>query len=1620
MMKQRNSIGGLYLKTDSAMTADIAERAQQYVDKKDAAAVYIFAQYFFEFSLAEKLKTYTLEELGAMAADAYQFFKERTKNVPKVRVYNPSKKEQGWERQYTVIELLNDDMPFLVDSLSEEIARQGLKIIYMTHPVLTVKRDAKGRLKTMEARQVPLPANKTAESLIHFQVSYVGTEKKRARLKKILQDVLKAVRCSVDAWPELTERTKGIAQYVTSLKTMLPKKTPPKAAQAFLADVEEIEQFFTWLKDNNFVFLGYIEHHVVKGKMVPVPETALGQCTLENMWLPSFTEAKIPPEQILKTVHITKSSEKSKVHRSAHMDIISLQKLDKKGQVTGICYIAGMFTSIVYYQSARRIPLLHRKIALIQQRSGFSLSGHSGKALAAILEDFPRDELFQASVDELFEMAMGVVTLTTTPRVRLFLRKDESERFVSCLVFLPRDRLSTVLRKKIEAILEEALKGVVSNHYTQVAESHLARLQIIIKTTPGTIPAYNLQLLEDKVEREARIWTDDLLEELERRFGGKEGPETYEQYKEAFSLSYTTRFSVEDAYYDILKIRQVVETGHSMFDVYQSVQEANPDVMHIKIYSPHTQLALSKVMPILENMGIDVIDEHTYQVTPTLLEKQESIWIHRFRFLVQTATRPKLKEIKRNFEDAIVKVWDGHLQNDNLNKLIVYAHLEWRAVALLRVYIKYLQQIRFPYTQNYIQEALTAHPRTVRALVELFYVRFDPAFSANRESKTKQIVQNIEKVLGQISNLAEDRIIRAFMETILATWRTNFFQKDAEGHAKSYISFKINSRAISFMPKPRPYAEIFVHSPRVSGIHLRGGKVARGGLRWSDRREDFRTEVLGLMKAQMSKNAVIIPVGSKGGFVVKQMPKEGGREAMMQEGIECYKIFLRGLLDITDNLAGGKVVPPKEVVRYDGDDPYLVVAADKGTATFSDIANSVSAEYNFWLGDAFASGGSAGYDHKKMAITARGAWISVWRHFREMGIDTQKDTFTVVGIGDMAGDVFGNGLLRSSTMKLVAAFNHMHIFLDPDPDPAKSYAERQRLFDLPRSTWADYDPKLISKGGGVFERSAKSITLSVRMQEVLGTNREVLTPDELIQVILLAPVDLLWNGGIGTYVKSRIESNESVGDKANDLFRVNGEDLRVKVIGEGGNLGFTQLGRIEYAEKGGRINTDAIDNSAGVDCSDHEVNIKIALDNAVRSKQVSHKERNKLLGEMTEEVAALVLRDNELQTQFLSLTQALGSLLLEGHGRAIESLEREGMLDRKIEFLPEKEEIARRQSQGKGLTRPEISVLMAYSKLALQDELLKTKLPDDPYYIRDLERYFPKKLQIRLAKDIHKHPLRREIVSTVITNSLINRVGIEIYFLLKESSGMEASDIARVYTIVRDIYGLEEIWAQIESAHTLVSYMTQIELFLEMRKLIERVMFWMLRHSNHTHDITKMVDHFGGGIKTLYSSLPTVLSVRARERYEERLAYYISKHVPETLAKTIAGMHAMVAGGNIVEVSRQTKLKVPDVAKVYYTIGERLQLDWLREQLDKINTSSYWQKASIKTLTDDVFNQQKRLTSEAITYMGKVTQQNLAQWEATHEKQIKRYQYFIDDMKTSEATDFAMVLVAIGKIKEIG
>ncbi len=1611
-----------HLKNNEIFFEEVILEAKKAAKAQRSKGFEEFVNHLYRFAPANDLKTFSPKELRALAENLFKFINIRTKGQPNIRIYNSDKKKHGWESQYTTIEIVNEDMPFLVDSIIAEINKHNLTVFNLLHPVVEVIRDSKGHIKNINAIDGS-KESKFSESIMHIQISHISDLKRIEKLEADISKVLKAVKLAVIDWRAIVRKVNYILTEFTSEVDIIAQSYKSPQKETLLEHADEIKAFFEWLKNNNFVFLGYIEYDL-KGKnktLSEIEKSALGIFKLgDKDIVPNPLHKKEEDYKISLTLEnileITKGNKKSLIHRPVHMDYITLRKIDEKGKIQGEHRFLGLFTSMVYYQSARNIPIIRKKIELARKRSGFSPTGHSGKALTAILEDFPRDEMFQISETALFETVMGIEMLSIRPKLRLFLRKDDFERFISCIIFLPRDTMNTDLRYKIEEVLCEELQGSVSNHYTQITDSHLARLQIIIKTTPGNVPNYNVSKVEERLVQIARKWTDGLFDELEKRFGSKEAERLYVLYNHAFSVSYTNRFSSEDAYYDIFQMEKVIKNGKISFDIYESL-EGNFETFEFKVYNPETQVPLSKIMPILDNLGLDVVDEHTYQVNPAHFGK--SIWIHRFRFKVHGIKKPNLWHIKKNFEQAIEKIWYGEIQSDGINKLILLSGLKWRDSVMLRAYSKYFQQSGFPYSQNYIQEALGNHYPIVKSIVELFYIKFDPSHKGKREDEYKSILAKLEKSLSQVSNLAEDRVIRGYIDLISASLRTNFFQKNKNDEFKDYISFKFSPAKISWLPQPKPYAEIFVYSPRIEGIHLRGGKVARGGLRWSDRREDFRTEVLGLMKAQMTKNSVIIPVGSKGGFVVKR-PLSASREELMQEGIECYKIFLRGLLDITDNLVDGKVQAPAQVIRHDGDDTYLVVAADKGTATFSDYANSIAAEYNFWLGDAFASGGSVGYDHKKMAITARGAWISVARHFREIGIDVDKQDFTTIGIGDMSGDVFGNGLLMSKHIKLLGAFNHLHIFVDPDPDSAESYKERKRLFQLPRSSWADYDSKLISKGGGIFERSAKSIKISPEMKKVFLIEKDTLTPDELIKAILLSPTDLLWNGGIGTYVKSKPESNETVGDRANDNLRVNGGQLRVKVIGEGGNLGFTQLGRIEYAATGGRLNTDAIDNSAGVDCSDHEVNIKIALGKAVEKKKLTLKTRNVLLESMTEEVAELVLKDNILQTQAITYAQLQANVLLETQGRLISSMEKEGVLDRNIEFLPDQEEINRRHSAGKGLYRPEISVVMAYSKLRLYEKLLNSNLPDDEYYEADLIRYFPQKLREKYIAEIKAHPLRREIIATVATNSIINRIGGSMFYQLQESSGFQECDVARAYTVAREVFELRPLWDELSQLKGVTSG-NQKELFLEIQAIVERASIWFMRNIQQPIKVDKTIDEYLSGISKLRKHLHSILPASQKTIFDVRFNKFKEAKVPEDLSRIFAGFDSLSAACDIVHVASHAKLPVEIVGKLYFEIGAKLHLSWMRDVIRRISPHSYWQRVSAKTLIDEIYDQQKRLTSEVIKFLceDSVCSTAIDNWVNKNKQKITRFDAFVNDLKAQDEPDFSMVVVAIRKVKDI-
>jgi glutamate dehydrogenase len=1117
----------------------------------------------------------------------------------------------------------------------------------------------------------------------------------------------------------------------------------------------------------------------------------------------------------------------------------------------------------------------------------------------------------------------------------------------------------------------------------------------------------------------ARSWSEDLHDILMAAHGEREGVALFTRYQRAFSAAYRENFTASQAVHDIEMAEQALAGGEVALNLYRR-QGGAADELRLKIYHSGDPLPLSDVMPMLENMGLKVIEEIPFEVVPV---GAGTVWIHDFgmqRCACPAEDKtPKFAAVKEAFEEAFTRLWEGDMEDDGYNQLVLAEAMGWREVVLVRAYSKYLRQVRAPFSQDYMIETCACNPGFARILVDLFATRFDPADREKADSRTVKLKVQYEEALDSVKSLDEDRILRRFLNLVLATLRTNYYQKTEAGAFKPYISFKLDSGAIDELPLPRPWREIFVYSPRMEGIHLRGGPVARGGIRWSDRREDFRTEILGLMKAQTVKNPVIVPVGAKGGFVVKRPPTEGGRDAFIAEGIACYKTLMSGLLDITDNRAGDRVIAPQGVVREDGDDPYLVVAADKGTATFSDIANGVAREYGFWLDDAFASGGSVGYDHKKMGITARGAWESVKRHFRELGRDIQSQDFTVVGVGDMAGDVFGNGMLLSRHIKLLAAFNHLHIFIDPDPDPAKSLAERRRLFRKPRSTWMDYDKGLISKGGGLFERSAKSVALSPQMKALLETNQSAIAPDDLIKRLLKADIDLLWFGGIGTFVKSSTESHLDAGDRANDQTRVDGRDLRCKVLGEGANLGISQLGLIEYARAGGRLNTDSVDNSAGVDCSDHEVNIKILFGQVVAGKRLTMAKRDKLLAAMTDEVAELVLRDNYLQTSALTVAEVEAADRLPNVARLIRALERATRVNRGVDVLPDEEGLAQLGNSGLGLTRPETSVVLAHAKLALYDELLESDLPDDPLLVHDLIDYFPTPVRKTYGKDIANHRLRRELIATSITNQVVNRAGFTFVNDLKERSGQPAPAVARAFTIVRDAFGCEVLWQAIEALDNKLDAGVQTAALIDIKALIERASLWFLQNGHHPLDITDNVARFRPGIEALGRSLANVASANDLAFMESRRKDFEDKGMPARLAGGIARLPLIGAALDIVRVAGADAAAVSEAARVYFGIGARFGFDWLRDTARRMEAQTPWQRQAVQSMVDELDGLQFDLVTHVMDAAGGVAAAEVlvGVWADAHNAAVERIEQMLADMRASGTPDIAMIAVAIRQLR---
>ena len=1583
-----------------------------------------FTQLFYANVLASDLSTFTPEDRDCVAASIWHLAQVRKPGQLNLRLYNPSPVVDGWTVDHTVLEIINDDMPFLVDSITGALQKRGLTVHIVIHPIIALNRDGLGKLIDVSKDQSSVKSAAGSgsginESCMHIQLDHCLDPALLKQIEIDLKNTLADVRAAVEDWPKMQQRmAESIAQAAAS-----------KHQEAASENTEETREFLRWVNNNNFTYLGYRDIDLTQkdGKLSSIrvlAESGLG--VLRNAEVRMFgglrdlNKKQNPAMQRYVRQHhllvITKTNQSARVHRPIPMDAIFVRRFNAAGDIIGERLFVGLFTSASYSQNPRDIPFLRRKIDHVLQRAGFKNSSHDGKSLIHILNNYPHDELFQINEDELLQNSLGILQLQDRARVALFARRDPFDRFATCLLYIPRDRYDSSLRARLQLFLETAFGGKAENWNVRIDDSQLARAFVTIQLTE-TSPHPDLTKLETDLREMCRGWTDRLRDCLVTEYGEATALALLRRYGDAFPPAYPDVVAPAMAVHDIHNL----ERSKTLTPENLIVDLSPPDEMglqHLKLFQSERPIPLSVVLPLIENMGLKIeYVNGPYEVTPK--DSQKKVFIHEFVGKPAYAPIVDFHHIKPAFEEAFGKLWSGEAENDAFNALTLRVGMAWREIRVLRTFARYLRQLRIPYSHEMMAETFLHHALVAQQIYALFFARHNPDLKGDRGARCFEIEGRINEVLSKIDVLEEDRIVRRYLNLVQSSLRTNFFQITKEGLPKPYLAIKFDSRLVDFIPLPKPLYEIFVYSPRTEAVHLRGGKVARGGIRWSDRRDDFRNEILGLMKAQMVKNSVIVPVGSKGGFIVKRPPAEA--EKYQAEGIACYRIMMCGLLDLTDNRVGNKIFPPDRVVRHDGDDPYLVVAADKGTAKFSDIANGISQEYGFWLDDAFASGGSAGYDHKNMGITARGAWEAVKRHFREIGKDIQTTSFTCIGVGDMSGDVFGNGMLLSKQIRLLSAFDHRHIFCDPNPDPATSFAERQRLFNLPRSSWADYDAKKISKGGGIFARSEKTIQLTAEMKKAYGVSVDTLPPTELIQAMLKAEVELLYFGGIGTFIKASYETNENVGDRATESMRVDASEVRALVIGEGANLGVTQRGRIEYALKNGRINTDAIDNSAGVDTSDHEVNIKILLRKIVNKGNLSLDARNKVLSSMTDDVGLLVLRDNYLQTQALSVAEAQATELLPFHVRDMHVMEKSGLLNRAVEYLPESTEIAERQRANKGMTRPELAVLLAYSKIWLYQQLLESDLPDDDAFQSDLTFYFPELLRKKYNDDIPHHQLRREIIATAFTNSIVNRVGSHFVLAMEERSGKPVIEISRAYLLTRESFGLRALWHAIEALDNKVAAKVQTQMFLIINQTLSSAVQWFLAELVLPSKLTPLILTYSKGIEHLVGWLEQ----RPTENgaYKKMEAKLLAANVPAPLAKRIALMSVLDTALDLTRLASQSNSNMDAVAEIFFGLGERLGFNWLTGHAKTIVSQTPWQREAITAILDDLANDHRHLTAQVIgASKGKKTlspSDQMVAWLKTNADRVERFDGFLNEWRAVGTVDIAMLTLASRHLAEL-
>jgi glutamate dehydrogenase len=1545
-----------------------------------------------------------IDRLASLIVGLFRLVDDRRGELG-VRALNPSQDRDGYATDGTIIQANTDDAPFLIDTVSEELRRHGLDVRLVLHPVMGIERDANGAVVSVGPARGALHR----ESVMHFEVERRLPDDALPELEADVARVLRDVRLCVRDFHAMADRVQRMIEFAEVANARYDRP-----------EVAETVAFLHWLTADNYVFLGYREY-AFPGEgddrtVRVVPGSGLGILSDESA--SSFSEpvklSQLRPglrERTLEgpLVVVAKTNREATVHRRVKMDYVGVKRVDGDGRVVGELRLLGLFTSKAYTEPARDIPLVRRKLEYIMESEDLFPGSHDYKAVVSIFESFPKDELFAATEEDLRATVMSLLGLEEKRNVQLFVRPDLQGRSVSATVALPRDRVSTELRVRLQSLLEERFNGESVDYHLSFGETDPARFHFTVHVPEGQIPDVSFAELEREVIAAARTWDDALSDALVEKHGEVQGHALARRYAGLFPAYYKSASPIFMAQFDVEQFEMLGEERPYAVALQNEQGTAEP-LTRLKLYKTGGKAPLSDLLPVLEALGLTVVEE-----VPTRLEEHDGNgrYLHDFGVLGPGGWPLDLDAVGSLVADTVRAVWDGRAESDSLNRLVPTAAISWRQVAILRAYRQYRQVLGGGFTKRYINDAFVRNSKIAQRLLKLFELRLSPGEEGDPDSS--QLESEITGMLDAVTSLDDDRILRSFFGMILATARTNAFKA---GGTLPYLSFKLRCDDVPGMPKPVPRWEIFVYSTEMEGVHLRGGFVSRGGIRWSDRLEDYRTEILGLMKAQMVKNAVIVPTGAKGGFVLKSPPP--GREELKEEERRQYIVLMRGMLDLTDNIVAGEVRRPAEVRVLDGDpDAYLVVAADKGTAHLSDTANEVSIEYGHWLGDAYASGGSAGYDHKALGITAKGAWESVKRNFSEVGQDVSVDPFTVVGIGDMSGDVFGNGMLLSPVIKLVGAFDHRNIFLDPDPAPAPGLAERRRLFELPGSSWDDYDRSLISEGGGVWPRSAKSVPLSEQARAALGVTAESLSPTELCQAILRAPVDLFWNGGIGTFVKATGESHRDVGDRANDALRINGSELRARVVAEGGNLGFTQEGRIEYALAGGRINTDAIDNSAGVDCSDHEVNLKILLAQAIEAGELDMAARNELLESVADHVTAHVLYDNYLQVQILSQEAAVSSQRMEAYEALMDQLEGSGLLERPLESLPSAERMAEREAAGIGMARPELCVLLAYAKRLLREQILPSTLPDDPYLENDLAAYFPGPVVERFGRHLVGHPLRREIIGTIITNDVINSMGITFVARMAAEVGATPDEISRAFLIAREVSQARSHWDDVEGLEATVPVAIQAELMGGVDEMVEEFARWYLRYTPEL-DLSSVVARDRPGFAELFEHLQDAATSSWRMEFDERLERYNEYDVPERPARFGAAVPDLVYAPDIIAVARESGRSIAAVAHAFFVVGERLYLNVVEQRVAHFPAQTRWQRLAWRSQLDDLRLLRRQIVARVIDQCGEAgIDSAIEDYLNARVDPYQRLASLMGSTSGSQADDASAVMVMVHQIRQV-